>query len=529
MKMNKSKAWLIPTMLVLTLIGSACSGNQASPNSGNKETNSSAVGTEEADQDKAQEPVTIEIFAKQNAAEAVAPDHPILLEIEKELNAKLDITWIPTNTIIEKTKVTLASGDIPELMYIEDPKDPLFHNATSEGAFWDLTEVYKEYPNLAAYPAEAWENSKINGRNYGVPRPRPLEGGGTMPMLRKDWLDNLGLEMPVTLDEIYAVAKAFTEQDPDGNHQNDTYGIIGDVAPNHMGSLGWVEKAYTLSPNAIWKLEDGNLAYTAFDPNIKKALEFLKKAYEEKVLSPDFAVLKHSQSRDMFMGNKGGILGSAVKPQWLFMEALLKIEPEGDIYPLPYVESEVGRYAEKGTGFYGMYSIPKTVPEAKLKRILEVLDRGAQDDIGELAAYGFKDTHYTVAADDPTYIQSTEQATSDNIAPILNNLSNIFTYYSEFFNGYYPGIPQEQYNRNKQILQERAAVSVSDPTVGILSPTYEIIGPDIEKNIQDMKINIIMGKSPMSAWDDLVERLKSDTQLEKAIEEMKAAYKDNVG
>ena len=43
-------------------------------------------------------------------------------------------------------------------------------------------------------------------------------------LIRKDWLDNLGLEVPTTLDELFDVMYAFTYNDPDGNGKNDTWG-----------------------------------------------------------------------------------------------------------------------------------------------------------------------------------------------------------------------------------------------------------------------------------------------------------------
>ena len=37
------------------------------------------------------------------------------------------------------------------------------------------------------------------------------------------WLEKLNLEIPETLDELYTVLKAFTDQDRDGNGQNDNF------------------------------------------------------------------------------------------------------------------------------------------------------------------------------------------------------------------------------------------------------------------------------------------------------------------
>lgn len=48
--------------------------------------------------------------------------------------------------------------------------------------------------------------------------------------IRQDWLDNLGLEVPRTWDELAAVAEAFVTQDPDGNGEDDTIGILLDLA-----------------------------------------------------------------------------------------------------------------------------------------------------------------------------------------------------------------------------------------------------------------------------------------------------------
>ena len=66
----------------------------------------------------------------------------------------------------------------------------------------------------------------FDGHQYGLPEPPPLPKREGL-VIRKDWLDKLGLEVPTTPEELLAVAKAFTEQDPDGNGKNDTYGLGG--------------------------------------------------------------------------------------------------------------------------------------------------------------------------------------------------------------------------------------------------------------------------------------------------------------
>lgn len=75
-------------------------------------------------------------------------------------------------------------------------------------------------------------------------------------MIRQDWLDNLNLQAPQTTDELYTVAKAFTDNDPDQNGKNDTYGI--QLTNTSMGwglaGAGGIEQAFGLSDN--WVKQD---------------------------------------------------------------------------------------------------------------------------------------------------------------------------------------------------------------------------------------------------------------------------------
>ena len=64
---------------------------------------------------------------------------------------------------------------------------------------------------------------------YGVFRLRdPMR---TCTIVRKDWLDKVGMSMPKTTDDLYQLAKAFTTKDPNGDGKKDTYlGYYSQVA-----------------------------------------------------------------------------------------------------------------------------------------------------------------------------------------------------------------------------------------------------------------------------------------------------------
>lgn len=166
---------------------------------------------------------TVTIMGPVLDQQAPAGDGILHKKMEELTGKKLNITWVPNSAYGERTNVTLAADNIPEVMVVQD-KAPAFVRSAQAGAFWDLTEKLKsgKWSNLKAENEAMELNASINGKNYGVPRLRdPMR---TAVIVRKDWLDKLGLQMPETTQDLYEIAKAFTTQDPGKG------GIIIDVS-----------------------------------------------------------------------------------------------------------------------------------------------------------------------------------------------------------------------------------------------------------------------------------------------------------
>ncbi|MNI35329.1 Lipoprotein LipO precursor [compost metagenome] len=121
--------------------------------------------------------------------------------------------------------------------------------------------------------------------------------------VRKDWLDRLGLQVPKTLDDYVAVAKAFAEQDPDGNGKKDTLGLlIGENLNNttpFFGAFGvqrrqWVERG-------------GQLVYSSTLPEMKQALQFLAGLYKDKIIDQEWALNKSQVVGQKVGSGKAGL------------------------------------------------------------------------------------------------------------------------------------------------------------------------------------------------------------------------------
>lgn len=501
--MQKAKRWALLTASAVLAVAalSGCGSN------GNATSSPAATKCGEKGKSNAK-PTEISVMTVFYSQEPPTADNPVLKEIEKQTNTNLKINWVSPNNYNDKMNVTLASGDIPDLMLILDPNATTYRSMAQQGAFWDLTDYYKQYRNLDGFPEESWFYSSLDGKNYGIPRVRPVDGD-FVTQIRKDWLDRLQLKVPGTTTELYEVLKAFAQKDPDGNGKNDTYGMMGDFST--------IEKAFVQSYGAR-KLVDGKLVSTVFDPKEKDYLTWMANAYKELLIPEDFAVLKETQVRDMLKAGKVGVTSvDTLEATWNYTSELRKTVPDADFFAAPPLNG----IAQKSAGFFGMYVIPKQkVNEEKLKRILEFMDYGSGDEGGTLAAFGIKDVHYN---ESDGFKIPTPQAQTDNVS--AQALGQLFQKYDPYTaRAYRSGMPREIFERNKQVIDERGKVSQVDPAAGLISETDIKYGPGYAKKIADLKTKIIMNKLPISAWDELVNELKNDKTFLRIDQEFTEAY-----
>lgn len=163
-------------------------------------------------------------------------------EYEKKTGIK--INWIPISSAAaaEQKNLILASSDKPDAFWqIGFSTDELIRYG-SEGTFVNLVPYLDEYaPNLT---------NTLESINGGMQSCIMPDGGmyslpwvmNDLPQvnlrywINKNWLDNLGLEIPGTIDEITAVFEAFKTQDANGNgDKNDEWPIY--MQPSGVGML----------------------------------------------------------------------------------------------------------------------------------------------------------------------------------------------------------------------------------------------------------------------------------------------------
>lgn len=123
-------------------------------------------------------------------------------------------------------------------------------------------------------------------------------------VIRQDWLDKLGLDMPSNTDELYNVLKAFKTQDPNGNGQNDEipWSAVGFNSEMGIGPVLW-------SFGTTWDfhLDDNDkVVYGPMTEGFKEGLEYLAKLYKEGLIDPDYLIDNRSKMDAKFTSDKTG-------------------------------------------------------------------------------------------------------------------------------------------------------------------------------------------------------------------------------
>ncbi|MGG1516543.1 extracellular solute-binding protein [Paenibacillus oryzisoli] len=298
----KRKSVPIVTAVLLATTLAACS----SP--GNESSTTKVESTPSGAQGKTTAPpAKVSILKFLAPGQTYHPDSELEKMIEKDANVDLTYETVPSAEYKTKLSVKITGGDLPDIVVTNSPNDYEHNALIDQGVFMALDDLLPKFPKLQdAFSKQTWDmmRSPKDGKIYGVPVLRDRGGDGIV--IRKDWLDKLGLKEPKTLDELVTVLTAFRDGDPDGNGQKDTIPLT--LTSTQISGIYSFFSLFGLNPDWSPTPEDANkLQYGLIQPQAKQAMSFLRNLRQEGLLDPDLIVGKTS-GLDKFKSGKVGAL-----------------------------------------------------------------------------------------------------------------------------------------------------------------------------------------------------------------------------
>ena len=460
---------------------------------------------------------SIDVMTKAFQAESAAADSPVMQALEEFVGTKINMTWAPSTSYDEKVTTSMGSGTYPHAMLVGTRSSSVIQ-ASRNDIFWDITDKLTDadkFPNLAQTNPMVNHNISIDGNVYGLYRARTIGRAGVS--IRKDWLDKLGLDMPKTIDDFYNVLKAFKEQDPDGNGQADTYGMI---VTNYLdGPLNNIA-VWMGAPNGYGVDENGELAPAFMFDEYEEALDFFKQCYEEGLINADMATYSSDKWNEQFLSGQAGVIIDVADRARRLAQNMEGANPDAVVDVFGYVTKDANTEPRTlpTTGYDGYYVFPKAAvaTEEDLDFVIGVMDKCNEQEALNLMNYGIEGRNYELDADG--YVVKSEDAALVKEYADLNQFATGII--ATKLKTKYTAAVAEKID---QVYEENELYSVANPAEPYVSATYSKKGPQLDAIMAEAKTKYIVGQITKDEYKAEIERWKTMGGAD-VIKEINEAY-----
>lgn len=520
--MKKISKLLVTLLMLIFMVGmmGGCSSKA-------KETNEGENSKKEDQKSSSDETEKVRMWIPFSPSDqASTPEDMVYWQKIQEATG-VDIEFISSTGGKEALSILVASNDLPDIVCEWDGNMPGgVQKSLSEETIIPLNDLIQDgkMPNFKAYLDKDAEVDKLikndNGLYAWAPMIRlpdsPLAFNGVM--VRKDWLDDLGLAIPTTVAELENVLIQFR----DSKGATAGYSVAWNNYSRLVMSYGIVEGFYVDESNTV--------KYGFLQDEYKDFIKLFNSWLDKGILDPDmftqgidsfYAKIASGQT-GVVWGNTGGELGKietmkAEDPSMNFVAVPNPVLNKGETFPV-----DISNYRVNNIG-YMITSNSKNVDAAA-----KVVDYIYGEEGNMLSNYGVEGITYEMVNGVPTFTDY-----------VLNNEKGLSI---EQALAFYAGDKNKPFLLEKQYLEQTYALqqqidsldvwSTPDAKIKQMPPVsmteeeaneFSRIMGDINTYTDEMKLKFIMGTEPMDNIDSFTNNLRK-LEVEKAIQIQQDAY-----
>ncbi len=348
-----------------------------------------------------EEPVTLTMFYTQPPPLAAIMDSPndmslLYQKFEEITNVHIDFQMV--NMMDASTTFTLmiASGD-----YCDITNDALNYYDTADQAYEDgiavdLMEYPDSVPNFMAlmekYPQIRTDLETLEGHILNMPRiDMPIgQAAENGLLIRKDWLDDLGLDIPNSYDEMHDVLAAFKSS----YNVTDPYIMPYQVlSPWGLMSAGYGIPAVADANNFYVDLKTDKVALSTISDAYYDYLCMFRDWYQEGLINPNFvSQASNIPDESIISTEQTGIWFSDLSYIKTYQELLASINPNSELALMgdPGIDDQRSGYMEKQFTVAGKggFSVSEQCDDVALA--LSWCDMWYNPDLTQFINYGYE-------------------------------------------------------------------------------------------------------------------------------------------
>jgi putative aldouronate transport system substrate-binding protein len=358
------------------------------------------------------------------------------LELEEKFNVDIKM-WniLVDSNNMEQVQMMLAAGDVPDYGFYYTTGKYIYDNGLGRTIpLKMIQQYYPSYYKLIQEDPLGLSFNLVEGTTdeyYGLALYTPLSRHtGWVPMWRLDWLENLGYEMDnltvmvsalnpdrwndrvyfsttkFTVDEVEELLRAFTEDDPDGNGVDDTYGSpFANSAYDRYISynmFGFDQDASHFYKDPVTGDYVPYFAYTPYKDNLSFLMRMLDKGYMRWIPGE---LAYHLELRAIWNTGKVGFMNTLGAPrvlglgysdgnEWPPANILNNVDPNATFVITP-VPGENGNFRpHQAFNWSTMMYLVGNVSDEKLARIFQMIEYAYFGEDWMRYKWGIEGVHY---------------------------------------------------------------------------------------------------------------------------------------
>ncbi len=468
-----------------------------------------AGGDSESSSSAASGPVSIDLWYGAAITEAgPVPSDWVGYEILKnEHNIDLKLTALPSNETDQDVKIQAAgaANNLPDLFMVSRSA---LENLVKQGLVAAVDDYYAKMPERTKqqYDSDSIKSSTINGHSYGFASPGSIIKNEGL-LIRKDWLDKLGLEVPTNTEELMEVARAFTYDDPDGNGRDDTWGYGAFIETNtflkgYPGARLWpIMGAFGVE--GLWSFDEDTLGLSIYKPEFYDFMLYMKEIIDEGVIDPNWLSYKKDDFRAAWKQGRFGMMyeQNAAYAATSNYAPFDKNFPDGEWIVIDAIEGPDGKAAIGAyDNNYRIYAVSaKAAKAGKLDKICELLEWMSTDGYF-LCGWGREGINYVL--DDngiPTAGDLGENAFSGAKGQTYTQLRNMVFYNSDIeLASRYPTYTTAVSGKTMSALVTLREMQSKKWTPAIGSGTMPTPNADVSRYYEQSLAEFFTGKTPLT-------------------------------
>jgi putative aldouronate transport system substrate-binding protein len=450
----------------------------------------------------------------------------------------VQITWLhpPMGGVDEQFNLLTASGDLPDIMERDwvnkYPGGP--EKAIADGVILRLNDLIADYaPHLKAYLASHPDIDRMvktdQGSYYAFPLVRGDETLGIWHglIIRKDWLDELGLAIPETYDEWHTVLTAFKDvkKSPAPLTMNITQ--VGDFLTNDFLLGRGVDRGFFLDGQ-------GRVRWGGIESAYRDYLRMMAAWYREGLIDPDTATITNQQvTAKITNGTSGASRGGLAGQMGSWLNAARATNPSYALAGAPYPTARKGTKSPMiniDNLYTGAFSAAITTNCAHPEIAARFLDYAFSEEGHLLNNFGIEGLSYTLVDGKPMFtgeVTHNPKGWSQSQSQAAYCRSS---YGGPFVQDPWVGTQNAELPEQKAA---RAAWTIPDPykhKLPTITPSPEEsreaaqIMNDVNTYANEMLVKYILGTESLATWDTYVATIKK-MKIERAIEIQEAALR----